>query len=92
MSSWFKLGSNEYSSIPDIFQSFFTSNQDVHNYVTRSANLLHIPKIKSDLSKFGISYHGTKIWNVILGLGLNLDVSEVSFKIAIKKHLLNNSF
>ena len=79
-------------SIPTIFHNFFTRNQDVHNYATRSANHLHIPKIKSDLSKFGISYHGTKIWNAILSLDLNLDVSELSFKISIKKHLLYNSF
>ena len=72
----------------DIFDNFFVSNYDIHDYSTRSSSLLHTPKIKSNLSKSGIRYHGARIWNDILKSDLNINVSESSFKIAFKKYLL----
>ena len=40
-------------------------NNGYHSYSTRSAHHLHIPSVKLDLSKNGIKYRGTIVWNII---------------------------
>ena len=74
--------------VPHVFDDFFMYNYEVHDHDTRSANYFHVPVIKSNLSAFGIKYHGVTIWNKILKAKLNPDCSELSFKIMLKKSIL----
>ena len=56
-----------------------------HSCSTRSAHHLHIPYVKLDLSKTGIKYRGTIVWNIIAESGINLEVSEAAFKKSLIK-------
>ena len=74
--------------LPELFDDYFVMNESVHNYGTRQANHLHVPKVKTEFSKAGIRYKGVHIWNNILGLGIDTDVSECTFKRYLKKVIL----
>ena len=74
--------------VPHVFDDFFMYNYEVHDHDTRSSNYFHVPNIKSNLSAFGIKYHSVIIWNKILKAKLNPDCSELSFKMMLKKSIL----
>ena len=66
---------------PTILQDFIQNkNNEYHSYSTRSAHHLHSPSVKLDLSKTGIKYRGTIVWNIIDESGINLEVSEAAFE------------
>lgn len=73
-----------HKKVPDLFQTFFVTNMDIHQYNTRQESLLHIPYVKTDLGKTGIRYSGAIIWNSILKSVMQTNVSECSFKNALK--------
>jgi hypothetical protein len=75
-------------AVPDVFDGFFKHNREFHTHDTRTMNCLHIPSVRSDLSKTGIRFQGANVWNHILKADLNLDTSELSFKLSLKKYLL----
>ena len=71
--------------IPELFEGYFTRNCDVHDHYTRQRFFLHVPKVKTNLGKFGIRYRGIVcIWNEILKLGINPDTSEAVFSKLLK--------
>ena len=72
---------------PRVFDGFFTYNYEVHGHNTRISD-----QIKSNMSVFGIKYHGVIVWNKILNAKLNPDSSELSFKVMLKmkKCILQN--
>ena len=65
--------------VPYVFDDFFMYDYEVHDHDTRSSNHFHALHIKSNLSAFGIKYHGVIIWNEIFNCKLNPDCSELSF-------------
>ena len=67
-------------NVPESLTSLFKKNSDFHSYSTRLANLYHVPPVKLDLSKTGITYRGATIWNLIALEEINLEVSEAVFK------------
>ena len=74
--------------IPELFEGYFTRNCDVHDHYTRQRFFLHVPKVKTNLGKFGIRYRGIVcIWNEILKLGINPDTSEAVFFKTVKKSI-----
>ena len=66
--------------VPESLTSLLKKNSDYHSYSTRIADLYHVPCVKLDLSKTGIKYRGTSIWNLIALEEINLEVSEAVFK------------
>ena len=74
--------------VPHVFDDFFMYNYEEHDHDTRSSNYFHVPIIRSNLSAFVIKYHGVIIWNKILKAKLNPDCSESSFKMMLKKSIL----
>ena len=74
--------------VPCVFDGFFTYNYEVHDHDTRISNHLHVPHIKSNLSAFGIKYYGVIVWNKIIYAKLNPDSSKLSFKMMLKKCIL----
>ena len=73
------------SEVPEFFVNFLNSNVETHDYFTWQHNHLHVPMIKSNLSKFAICYHGVIIWNSIMKLGNDPDTSEAVFVKLLKK-------
>ena len=76
------------SEVPELFVNYFNSNAETHDYFTRQHNHLHVPMIKSNLSKFAIRYRRVIIWNGIMKLGIDPDTSEAVFVKLFKKCIL----
>ena len=76
--------------LPDVFSSFFTYNRSVHRYGTRQSNHMHLPKFKTGLGIRSLAYWGAKIWNCIIISDIPLDVSPLTFKVYLRKSLLND--
>ena len=71
--------------VPELFQTYFISNYEYHDYTTRQAHHFHIPKVKTDLAKTGIKYRGAIVWNFILHKSIYPDTSEAIFVKFLKK-------
>ena len=74
--------------VPDIFKDMFVYNNMIHYHDTRISGHLHLPTTSSNSSQNSIRYHCAIIWNRILTAAINPDSSEVSFKIMLKKGIL----
>ena len=77
-----------HKTLPAIFDDFFKYNYHIHDHDTRTASHLHVPSASSNLSKAGIKYKGVIIWNKILTVNINPDSSEQSFKVMLKKCII----
>ena len=73
--------------VPRVFD-FFTYNYEGHDHDTRISTHFHAHRQKYNLSAFGIKYHGVIAWNKNLNVKLNSDGSELSFKVMLKKYIL----
>ena len=51
--------------LPSIFNDFFETNSDYHNYNTRSCEMLRPPIYKSDMSKRFLKRRGVELWNTL---------------------------
>ena len=71
--------------LPEIFDNFFTTNDKIHSYDTRSKKHLHPPVLKSELGRKGIRRRGMFIWNQIISLDIQLDTSQPVFKQICKR-------
>ena len=78
--------------IPDMFIDYFKRIQDVHHYATQSCSGLYAMQVKTDLGKTGISNIGPIIWNKILSVGINPDISECVFSKSLKTCIKTNLF
>ena len=78
--------------LPDIFHDYFQCVWNVHNHNTRQNYGLYASHMKTDLGQTCIGYRGPVIWNKILGIQINPDTSEVSFKKALKQCIHNGLF
>ena len=76
---------------PVIFMSLFTHNSDIHSHNTRQNLNFRVPFARTEYMKRAISIKGASLWNKYCNL-LSIDCSFVSFKISLKRHLVNDSF
>ena len=79
-------------TLPQIFTNYFTVNNEVHNYNTRSANLLRVIRYESVLGQNSFYYNATKVWNEFGNkiYAENRNISYKCYKKKIKMHLLKN--
>ena len=73
-----------------LFNSWFRKNEDVHGYNTRQMDHYHIPFVRTELGKSSLRYHGVIIWNNILNIGIDPEVSEFKFSKSLKQCILQN--
>jgi hypothetical protein len=52
-----------HSLLPEIFNNLFTQNRSIHNYNTRNATNLRIPRVKTKIGETFITKTGVHIWN-----------------------------
>ena len=71
--------------LPEIFDNFFTTNDKIHSYDTRSKKHLHPPVLKSELGRKGIRRRGMFIRNQIISLDFQFDISQPVFKQIFKQ-------
>ena len=74
-----------HGMVPSLFVGFFVKNNDIHEHNPRISNHLNVPPVHSNISKSSIRYQGVIVWNKILKADINLDASELSFKIMLKR-------
>jgi hypothetical protein len=72
------------NSIPDALSNYFTNVHDIHKYNTRHSVGLYIPKVSTSLAKNSIKYRGPTIWNEVIKLNINVDISEATFSYKVK--------
>ena len=49
--------------LPNIFQTYFAHNHEIHTYNTRNATKLHVTKARTTTRKMTIKLSGTLFWN-----------------------------
>ncbi len=78
----------QQGKLPDIFNSYFMSNNNVQSYNTRNAAQLHEGRAKTSLWKNGIKIKGVKLFNCISEEITQLK-STNKFKREITKNILS---
>ena len=80
----FKYNKNK---LPEIFDDFFIRSNEIHNRVTRQANLLRIPMVKNDGSEHFIKKQGVLIWQELSDV-LDTGVSLAIFKKQVQGYII----
>ena len=75
--------------VPKIFSSLFVRNSETHGHNTRQQTQFRIPYARTNYMKRAISNKGAKIWNALCTT-ITIDCSYLSFKYALKNHLVND--
>ena len=52
-----------HGNLPSVFKDYFSTNDTIHTYNTRSSRKLHISYKRTNYGKFSIKYKGAQIWN-----------------------------
>jgi hypothetical protein len=76
-------------SLPPIFNDFFLENRAIHNYPTRNASKMRIPRVRTTLAERFIRKTGVKFWNEI-SEHLDINCSIHTYKKRLKLHLTRN--
>ena len=71
--------------LPDVFNTLYIKNSEIHTYSTRSKDLYHV---LPGTQTFSISKISAKIWNSLM---VNVNVTFIKFKESLKLYLLNNT-
>ena len=79
-----------HKDTPVVFSNVFTRNSDVHEYETRQFDQFHVPIARTNYMQRAISIKGVSIWNK-LSHKVNHDCSLLSYKVALKRYLINNT-
>ena len=74
-------------NLPRTFNNMFFINKNIHNYPTRQASKLHVPKANLEAFRNPIRYQGMKLWNNI-GYEISCIYSLFTFKKYLIKYLL----
>ena len=75
------------NSLPNKFQGMFILNTQIHNYNTRTDNLIRIPLVRTRLRQFSIQYQGPTIFNSLDNETVN-SVSYAAFTRKLKTYLI----
>ena len=71
--------------LPDVFNTLYIKNSEIHTYSTRSKDLYHVLPGTQTFSNIS-----AKIWNS-LTVNINVNVTFIKFKESLKLYLLNNT-
>ena len=75
--------------IPQIFYSFFTRNNAIHDYPTRQQNILHVPLVTTQLSEKCIRVTGVMTYDYFFNK-IDMDCSYFTYKKKLKEYLIGN--
>ena len=70
----------------------FKTNSQIHRITTRQTSDLYVPTANLTIYQKGVYYHGLKIYNHLPKTVKDLSGDENKFELALKRHLLHNSF
>ena len=81
------VNSQNDHSLPNKFQGMSILNTQIHNYNTRTNNLIRIPLVRTRLRQFSIQYQGPTIFNSLDNEIVN-SVSYAAFTRKLKSYLI----
>ena len=73
-----------YVLLPNVLNTMYRKNCEIHSYNTRSKNIFRISSGTQTFSNIS-----ARIWNSLM-VNLDIDVSLIKFKESLKQYLLNN--
>ena len=73
--------------LPPVFNGFFSYNNNLHSYPTRTCNNIHLSNPKILLAHKSLRHHGPDIWNSLLDSIKEISILS-SFIKGIKQHFL----
>ena len=76
-------------SIPAVLRDLFRENKSVHNYDTRQRENFHVPQANRNYLRRSIGCKCVSIWNRVIQY-FTFDCSFLSFKYALRKHVLSD--
>ena len=68
---------------------FFSTNSDIHTHNTSNKDKLRNQFGNADIMYRTFSYHGTKLWNIIIRK-LDINVSYTCFRNVLKQYTIGN--
>ena len=74
-------------NLPEIFENYFVSNKEIHNYNTRSSSLLHKISNKTNYRAHTLANKGILVWNNLPNQ-YKEPKSYYSFRSILKKYFL----
>ena len=75
--------------LPEIFHNFYAMNSSFHPHNTRSQNMYRPPLFRSTLASLTVRATGVKTYNYFFNI-LSMDCSILSYKYALRKHVIVN--
>ena len=78
-----------YNGELHVLHGLFTTNSNIHVHDTRQKCHYHLPLWRTSLRKCGLRYVGASVWNDILNVNINPNVSEFIF---LKQHYVITYF
>ena len=76
-----------YQMLPTVFTDFFSYNNNLHSYPTRTCNNIHLDNPRILLAQKALRHHGPDIWNTLPNF-LKQITTLTSFKRSLKEMLL----
>ena len=73
-----------------VLHGLFTKNSNIHVHDTRQKCHYHLLLCRTNLGKCGLRYVGASVWNNILSVNINPNVSEFIFSRSLKAAICNN--
>ena len=80
----------KHRNLPSIFDQYFVKNSDIHDYETRQSDFLHVPIFNTELGKRSFRFKAVSIWNEIYGNLSSVYIAISTFKMHLKKYLINS--
>ena len=77
-----------YEMLPPVFTNFFSYNNNLHSYPTRTCNNIHLNNPWILLAHKALRHHGPDIWNTLPN-SLKQITLLTSFKRSLTETLLN---
>jgi len=77
--------------LPEIFNNCFMFNNEIHNYNTRSASNIHLPRVDTGYGQRSVCYVGVSLWNSLPD-DLKTITSFSTFKAHLKLYLQTKSY
>lgn len=78
-------------NLPEVFENYFVTNNQIHQYNTRNAPKLHKAIKRTNYIKYTLSNKGVDMWNDLESKLKDIKIFY-AFKKQIKQHFIQNSY
>ena len=78
--------------LPEIYQSYFIYNSEIHSHKTRKSSALHLIQTNSNLGQRNIKFMGSQLWNktlISIKMITNINIFKKKLKIILGNCKIN---